>query len=189
MALVSVCTFYLNKPTEQSIVKSTMFPQLILAGAVVVCSVALLLSDSGSSSSSGDSGSSKDSYVPHVYPSQPQMHHQPHYQQPPPQRADENFIMRDGLPKKDGKPLGQRLKEAGWEVVIADWCGFCTRQMALFDDHPEEQMNLIIVKEDEMTPAQKELNEGFPAWMNCTTQQKSPGFKPTFEQIAALLEK
>ena len=97
--------------------------------------------------------------------------------------------MREGLPKKDGKTLGQRLKEAGWEVVIADWCSFCDKQMALFNENPEQQLDLIIVKEVDMTDDHKKLNEGFPAWMNCTTQQKSPGFKPTFEQIAALLEK
>ena len=146
--------------------------QVLLCLAVGATSIALILS-------SNNSGINAEEYVPHT-----------HHQQP---QQPQNFIMREGLPaapkpkQGGGASLGKKLKDKGWVVVFADWCGFCKRQQAMFDAHPEHELDILIVKEDDMTDGQKALNEGFPAWINEGMGKKSPGFKPEIVMIEELL--
>ena len=92
--------------------------------------------------------------------------------------------MREGLKKES---LGQRLKDAGWSVCLADWCGFCVKQKALFDELDDE-LELISVAEKDMTPDHKKFTEGFPAFMNIKKGLKSPGYLDSKEKLEALLD-
>ena len=38
--------------------------------------------------------------------------------------------------------LGEALKEAGWRVVLADWCGFCKKQKNSSQNTLKEISNL-----------------------------------------------
>ena len=171
LALASVGTFYAYKPLGENMTKSCI-SQVLLALAVGVTAIALIMSKSAEGIGDGET------YVPHVIQPQPQ-----------------DFIMKEGLPappKFEGKKaklsLGRRLKDKGWCVVLAKWCGFCTKQQAFFAEHPEHEFDLIIVQEDDMTPQHKALNEGFPAFMNIKEGLKSPGYTPSFEKLEGLLQ-
>ena len=105
--------------------------QMFLGAAVIVTGIALVLTNSGDSENTGTKP--------------PEQYQQPTPPQPPPP-----FVMRDGGGgaggpksaesfKKDGKSIGQQLKDAGWVVVLADWCGFCQRQKALFQQYPDAE--------------------------------------------------
>ena len=66
--------------------------------------------------------------------------------------------MKEGLQKQSNsgkKSLGARLKEAGWVVCVADWCGFCTKQKAMFAEHPDEELEQLIVAEKDVYKCQK----------------------------------
>jgi len=178
LALSSVGTFYAYKPIGESMTKSSSISQVLLALAVGATAIALIISQSNGSSGASGLGNS-DAFVPHVMHQQHQPHRQ-QYQQP------NNFIMKEGLEKQ--KSLGRRLKDAGWVVVLADWCGFCVKQKALFDELADDELDLIVVKEDAQTPAQKLLNDGFPAFMCISKNLKSPGFLDSREKLEALLD-
>jgi len=184
LAVVSVGAFYVYKPVGDGMTKSSPISLVLLALAVAATAIAMILSQSKGIASGSES------YVPHMV-------YQPQQQQPPSQQpsSQQDFIMREGLKKPDapaagkgGKSLGRRLKEAGWEVVFADWCGFCVKQKDMFRELASEELDLIVVAEADMTDAQKALNDGFPAFMNVSENLKSPGYKADIGQIEALLE-
>ena len=133
----------------------------------------------------------KDAFVPQViHPPAPQHHHH-HPPAPPPPNQD--FVVAEGLqkpkkPRGQSVSLGKRLKDAGWIVVFAEWCGFCKKQHDLFEEHDEE-LHEIIVAEGAMTDDMKALNEGFPAFMNCDKKLKHPGYIDNIAGLEALLEK
>ena len=176
LAFVSIVTFYMYRP--KSGVDSPAFslmPQVILSLAVASSAIALLLSN--------DDGLNGESYmhIPHT------VHDSTH------NNVHDNFIMREGLQKQHNQPsgtesLGMQLKNAGWVVCVADWCGFCNMQKELFSKHPEEQLDILIVNENEMTPELKAMNEGFPAWCNVSRNLKSPGYKKDLNEIRQLLD-
>ena len=180
LAVVSVGAFYVYKPVGDGMTKSSPISLVLLALAVAATAIAMILSQSNGINSD------RESYVPHVVHKQQQQQQQP---------LQHNFIMREGLKKPDaaaagkgGKSLGRRLKEAGWEVVFADWCGFCVKQKDMFRELASEELDLIVLAEGDMTDAHKALNEGFPAFMCVSKNLKSPGYKADIEQIEALLE-
>ena len=86
--------------------------------------------------------------------------------------------------------LGEALKEAGWRVVLADWCGFCKKQKEFFAEHPEGNFESIIITEDEAAN-DKEISsriQGYPAWINVKDITKdSPGFTSTIGDCVELL--
>ena len=177
LAVASVGAFYVYKPGGDGMTKSSPISLVLLALAVAATAIAMILSQSNGINSD------RESYVPHVVHKQQQ------------QPLQHNFIMREGLKKPDaaaagkgGKSLGRRLKEAGWEVVFADWCGFCVKQKDMFRELASEELDLIVLAEGDMTDAHKALNEGFPAFMCVSKNLKSPGYKADIEQIEALLE-
>lgn len=92
--------------------------------------------------------------------------------------------------KINAEGLGEALKEAGWRVVLADWCGFCKKQKAFFAEYPEGNFESIIITEDEAAN-DKEINsriQGYPAWINVKDITKdSPGFKSTIGDCVELL--
>lgn len=169
LALASVGTFYAYKPLGENMTKSCI-SQVLLALAVGVTAIALIMSNSAEGIGDGET------YVPHVI--QPQ---------------SQDFIMKEGLPapaKFAGKKLslGRRLKDKGWCVVLAKWCGFCTKQQAFFAEHPEHEFDLIIVQEEDQTLQHKALNQGFPAFMNINEGLKSPGYSPSLVTLEGLLQ-
>jgi thiol-disulfide isomerase/thioredoxin len=179
LAVVSVGAFYVYKPVGDGMTKSSPISLVLLALAVAATAIAMILSQSKGIASGSES------YVPHMV-HQPQQQHQ---------QQQQDFIMREGLKKPDaeaagkgGKSLGRRLKDAGWEVVFADWCGFCVKQKDMFRELASEELDLIVLAEGDMTDAHKALNEGFPAFMCVSKNLKSPGYKADIEQIEALLE-
>ena len=170
LALASVGTFYAYKPLGENMTKSCI-SQVLLALAVGVTAIALIMSKSAEGIGDGET------YVPHVI--QPQ---------------SQDFIMKEGLPARPkfrggkGKPsLGRRLKDKGWCVVLAKWCGFCTKQQAFFTDNPELELDLLVVAEEEMTPPHMALNEGFPAFMNLKEGLKSPGLTVDLAKLEGFL--
>lgn len=168
LAFVSVVSFYMYRPkpgVEAS--PHSYVSQIVLSLAVAATAIALILSNSDGL----DNGS--ENYIPHM------MHHQP-----------QKFIMKEGLQKKSNsgkKSLGARLKEAGWVVCVADWCGFCVKQKALFAEHPDEELDQLIVAENDMSEDMKSRSQGFPAWMCMSSSADSPGYKANLADIEKLL--
>jgi thiol-disulfide isomerase/thioredoxin len=168
LALTSVGSFYVYKPIGADMTKSSSIPQVLLSLAVGTIAVALIISQSSGLNT-------RDDYVPHVI-------------HPP---TDQNFIMKEGLKKpQPSKPqsLGRRLKDSGWIVVFADWCGYCTRQKKMFDELADHELNLIVIKEGDQDEGHKALNKGYPAFMCKDKGLMSPGFKANIKDIEALLD-
>lgn len=158
----------------------TKTKNLMIAGAIILISASVIYQDNGTSESM------EQKAVPAIPAIPPR---------PPP------FIQREGMGggggnqiksaegfKKDGKSLGQQLKDAGWVVVLADWCGFCKRQKAMFAEYPDAEFDLIVLDEEAGKANDKLHIQGFPHWECTQNGKQAPGFKPTIEMIAKLLE-
>ena len=170
LAFVSVVTFYMYRPKPGVDASPNSYvSQIVLSLAVGATAIALILSNSDGL----DNGS--ENYIPHMV-------HKP---------LSQNFIMKEGLQKQSNsgkKSLGSRLKDAGWVVCVADWCGFCTKQKAMFAEHPEEELEQLIVAENDMSDEMKSRSQGFPAWMCMSSKAESPGYKANMADIEKLLD-
>jgi len=116
--------------------------------------------------------------------------------------VSEGYRPKNGKPKKQAKKskhaknknsLGKRLKDAGWSVITAEWCGFCTMQKKFFEDNPELELHLLVKDESEASPEEKQLSQGFPSWC-CTScgpggkGRVEPGFNNSIEKIESFLQ-
>jgi len=118
--------------------------------------------------------------------------------------VSEGYIPKNGTAKKAKKQtkksksknknsLGKRLKDAGWSVITAEWCGFCTMQKKFFDENPEHELHLIVKDESEASPEEKRLSQGFPSWC-CTScgpggkGRVEAGFNNNIKKIESFLE-
>ena len=171
--------------------KSSTSPKVIISfitvPIVILCIVLLVIQLTKNDSKSAKPEPYKQNEYPHGPPDYP-----PTPREPPAPRPPEREPMRPpSEPKIDATGLGEALKDAGWRVILADWCGFCKRQKELFNEHPEGNFDIITLTEDEAKNNDdvKDRIQGYPAWLNIKDKTKeSPGYKSTIKEIAALLQ-
>ena len=169
--------------------KSSTSPKVIISfitvPIVILCIVLLVIQ-----LTKGDSKSAKpEAYKQNEYPHGPPDY--PPTPREPPAPSQREPMQPPSEPKIDATGLGEALKDAGWRVVLADWCGFCKRQKELFNEHSEGNFDIITMTEDEAKDNDdvKDRIQGYPAWLNINDKTKeSPGYKSSIKEIAGLLQ-
>lgn len=167
--MATIPKFNMPPFAQMSDVRKSNASQMLLGGAVILTGVALTMTGTSNSSSAPTpvpTQPSKDTFT------KPQS--QPFVKTP----ANENY-------DSGKKSLGERLKEAGWVCVLADWCGFCQKQKEMVADHPEHKLDMIMITEEEARGMPELQIQGFPHWQSGSNI--SPGYKASVEEIEKLL--
>ena len=148
--------------------------QMLLGGAVILTGIALTMTGT-SQQTSPPTQQQKDTFTrPSPSP------------QPQPQPQPQPFVKASGNENNEsGKTLGERLKEAGWVCVLADWCGFCKKQKEMVADHPEHKLDMIMITEEEARGMPELQIQGFPHFQSGS--KISPGYKATIQEFEDLL--
>ena len=153
---------------QMSDVRKSNASQMLLGGAVILTGVALTMTGTSNSSSTSTSvstqPSTQDTFArPQAFVKTP---------------ANENY-------DSGKKSLGERLKEAGWICVLADWCGFCQKQKEMVANHPEHKLDLIMIPEEEARNMPELQIQGFPHFQSGS--KISPGYKDSIQEFEELL--
>jgi hypothetical protein len=82
--------------------------------------------------------------------------------------------------------LGQQLKESGWAFVGVEWCGYCTKQKEIIKNHPEHELDIIVMEVDAVPAEHKSKLTAFPAWLNLQSGEVQLGLK-NIQQIQDLV--
>ena len=150
--------------------------QMLLGGAVILTGIALTMT--------GTSQQTSPSTQPPTQP--PTKTAKDTFTRPSPSPQPQPFVKASGNENNEsGKTLGERLKEAGWVCVLADWCGFCKKQKEMVADHPEHKLDMIMITEEEARGMPELQIQGFPHFQSGS--KISPGYKATIQEFEDLL--
>ena len=208
LAVGSVALVYKQSPRSQ------MMASVTLAVSVIVVSVGLIVSNNSSTNSEGfvrSDGvcgssyevrkSSNPSYAGGIGPNGQSMvpptgqHKQvpvgPGGKQHPLGPGGQHQLGPGGTQqhKKENYSsgsLGQQLKENGWVFVGVGWCGYCTKQKEIIKNHPEHELEMIVMEVDAVPAEHKSKLTAFPAWLNLQSGEVQLGLK-NIQQIQALV--
>lgn len=154
---------------QMSDVRKSNASQMLLGGAVILTGVALTMTGTSNSSSTPTPVQTQPSQDTFTRPQS-----QPFVKTP----AHENY-------DSGKKSLGERLKKAGWKCVLADWCSFCQKQKEMVANHPEHELDMIMITEEEARGMPELQIQGFP---HCQSGSKiSPGYKASIGEFEELL--